>query len=97
MCNCHGGKAECPLDGKCLTEGIICKAEIDGTSYYGSAGGTFKKQYYTHKHIFENSDARQRALSSYVHDRCLNYKSIKWSKHKKAHQRPKGAKFCELC
>ena len=38
MCNCRGGKTECPLDGKCLTEGVIYKAEIDNIQYYGSAG-----------------------------------------------------------
>ena len=77
MCNCRGGKTECPLDGKCLTEEIIYKAEIDGIIYYGSAGGTFKKRYYTHKHTFANRDVGQTALSTYVHDRCLNYKNIK--------------------
>ena len=48
-CNCRGGTTECPLAGKCLTEAIVYRAEIDGKKYIGSAGGTFKQRWYGQK------------------------------------------------
>ena len=97
QCNCIGGESECPIEGKCMTEGLIYKAEINGKAYYGSCGGTFKQRYYTHKQTFTNSSVGQTALSAYIHEKALNYKAIKWSVHKKASPRPKGAKFCDVC
>ena len=96
-CNCRGGTDECPLAGKCLTEAIVYKAEIDGMEYIGSAGGTFKQRWYGHKRTFTNHDAGQTALSSYIRDRGLCYRNVKWTIHKKASPRPKGAKFCDVC
>ena len=96
-CNCRGGTTECPLAGKCLTEAIVYRAEIDGKKYIGSAGGTFKQRWYGHKRTFTNSDAGQTALSTYIHENGLDYRSIKWDIHKKASPRPKGAKFCDVC
>ena len=96
-CNCRGGTDECPLAGKCLTEAIVYKAEIDGMEYIGVAGGTFKQRWYGHKRTFTNHDAGQTALSSYIHDHGLCYRNVKWTIHKKASPRPKGAKFCDVC
>ena len=97
MCNCRGGQNECPLEGKCLTEALVYKAEIGEKVYYGSCGGTFKQRFYGHKQTFENPGAGQTALSSHIHENGLNWRAIKWSVHKKANPRPKGAKFCDVC
>ena len=32
-----------------------------------------------------------------IHENGLNWRAIKWSVHKKASPRPKGAKFCDVC
>ena len=93
QCNCTGGESECPIEGKCLTEGLIYKAEINGKAYYGSCGGTFKQRYYTHKQTFTNSSVGQTALSSYIHEKALNYKAIKWLVHKKSQPEAKRSQI----
>ena len=53
-CNCRLPN-ECPLNGKCLTENLVYKAEITTTNveetkiYIGMTSGTFKKRYANHK------------------------------------------------
>ena len=44
------------------------------------------------------TQVRQHCLpSTYIHDNGLDYKNFKWSVHKKASPRHKGAKFCDVC
>ena len=52
MCNCRK-KNECPVNNKCLTRGVIYKAEItdkkgETNEYIGSTGNTFKERYNQH-------------------------------------------------
>ena len=53
-CNCSGVMGSCPLEGKCLVESVVYRAEVkDGNNnletYTGVTAGTFKKRYYSHQ------------------------------------------------
>ena len=44
-CNC-GRKTDCPMDGNCLSEWLICKAFVRTTTikyYYGTCENNFKE------------------------------------------------------
>ena len=55
LCNCRGGVDVCPLEGECLTKGIVYEAKVivEGTGnnmiYIGSTSTTFKERYNNHK------------------------------------------------
>ena len=61
-CNCRN-KQECPLQGKCLTRGVIYQAKVDNTSdntsesYIGLAT-EFKSRYRNHLTTFRNCEKR---------------------------------------
>ena len=48
-CNCRGGTKNCVLNGKCLSKGVVYKAEVLSTgmtaSYIGIAANSFKERY----------------------------------------------------
>ena len=50
-CNCQIGP--CPVDGKCLVEGLVYSGNIEtknnNYTYYGSTGNTFKERFNNHK------------------------------------------------
>ena len=60
-CNCQGGPALCPVQGKCLTDCVVYRATVTETvsrkveTYTGVTGNTFKERYNGHK-----SDIRHR-------------------------------------
>ena len=45
QCNCRGGQNACPVDGQCLKESLIYKAEVTNTTkpatYIGNTSNTF--------------------------------------------------------
>ena len=51
LCNCRY-KDSCPLTSKCLTKGIVYKAEFTTTDkcklYYGTSDGEFKTRFKNH-------------------------------------------------
>ena len=74
-CNCRGGVAVCPLQGACLTEGVIYEAQVtrldNHTSefYTGVTAGTFKRRYYGHSYDFRHRSQRtSSSLSSHIWD-----------------------------
>ena len=80
MCNCQKSE-NCPVDGKCLDSSIIYRATIneDGgkiNTYTGLTCNEFKTRWGAHKHSFNNSDANQTTLSSYIHE--LKSKNVKY-------------------
>ena len=58
-CNCRGGPGSCPVQGKCLTDGVVYRAAVTETGsgnvefYTGATGNTFKKRWDGH-----NTDCR---------------------------------------
>ena len=57
LCNCRN-KDTCPLDGSCLKQCIIYKAEVhadnDYKIYYGEVESDFKFRYNNHTNAFRN-------------------------------------------
>ena len=58
-CNCQAhNKPNCPLRGKCKTQSIVYKADIQVNSttknYNGLTEGDFKTRYGEHKNSFSN-------------------------------------------
>ena len=56
LCNCR--KRACPVDGKCLTKGVVYKATVSTSNevkeYIGSTCDTFKSRYNNHLSSFKN-------------------------------------------
>ena len=58
-CNCTGAMGPCPLDGNCLINSVIYRAEVKDKddniqTYTGLTAGTFKKRFYSHRNSFNN-------------------------------------------
>ena len=57
-CNCRAGTENCVLNGKCLSKGVVYKAEVMSTgmptSYTGIAANSFKDRYANHMLSFNN-------------------------------------------
>ena len=76
------GDIVCPVDGKCLSESVIYRAtltEENGTinTYVGLTCNTFKTKWNAHNHSFNNSEAKQTTLSSYIHE--IKQKKIEYN------------------
>ena len=105
LCNCRN--SVCPLDGICLKNNVIYKAEVSmpamstpNTVYIGSTSQIFTKRYYQHVVSFKNKNlANSTTLSRFIHklkEKTIDY-NIKWSIIYQSHQSSKNLKFCSLC
>ena len=71
-CNCRGGEAVWPLDGKCLTDSLVYKATVKTTGnkeklYLGLASTNFMSRFTNHKSSFNHKDqAHSTSLSTYI-------------------------------
>ena len=72
-CSCRN-KQQCPLEGNCLAECIVCQATVTAATkptrhYFGLTEGNFKTRYNTHMHSFHAEQCRKATeLSKYVWD-----------------------------
>ena len=69
-CNCRKNDI-CPVDGRCLEQGIIYEASVKTDTitkkYVGLTEGTFKRRLYGHKKSFKNSSLKNATeLSKYI-------------------------------
>ena len=104
-CNCTGAMGACPMDGNCLVDSLVYRAEVsdenqNSTTYTGLTSNTFKTRYYAHRQSFKKRKLQHATtLSSYIwnlKDNNINY-NIKW---KTVDQAPKFnpiTKKCRLC
>ena len=72
----------CPVDRKCLSESVIYRTTVTEESgvvntYIGLTCNDFKTRWNAHNHSFNNSNANQTALSTYIHD--LKNKQIEYN------------------
>ena len=104
-CNCRMGPNTCPLNGICLHNSMVYKAEVNaenGTKaeYVGASASTFKERYGNHISSF-NHDRYQNntSLSKYVWDlkRKKMEFSVKWSIIGKAPPYNPASGTCKLC
>ena len=99
-CKCDN----CPLQGKCKTECVVYKAEINSDKgikeYVGMTENSLMERLYSHRSDQKLAHARKKTdLSEYVwalKDEGLEY-AIKWSILEKLPKFKIGDKFCALC
>ena len=71
-CNCRGGIATCPVDGACLTEGVVYQATVKRgdtsaqETYTGLTSREFKTRLYEHHSDFNNQNREGTGLSNYI-------------------------------
>jgi hypothetical protein len=103
LCNCRN-KAECPLEGKCLTKCIVYKASVEADSktsiYYGLCEGEFKSRYSNHKKSFKHKKyALETELSKFIwslKDNNMPY-VLRWEIQSTAAPYKEGSRRCDLC
>ena len=101
-CNCRN-KEKCPLNGKCLTQTVIYKAELHDhktkRNYIGCTEGEFKTRYNNHTASFRHKNKKSNTtLSSLVWQTGQNpTPEVKWQIMKKCHKYKPGNKTCDLC
>ena len=105
-CNCIR-KAECPLDGLCLTENTVYEATITSNDsenaplvYVGSAETTFKKRFANHKKSFnyekyENNTELSKAF--WKMKRMNKNPKITWKILHKCRPVNRNSMRCNLC
>ena len=105
-CNCRGGKANCPLNGACLTEGLVYQANVtrgdtNASEFY--TGGTeqpFKKRYYGHAYDMRHMKQRNStSLSKYIwelKDQGVNY-ILEWSIIARGKGFNPTTRSCQIC
>ena len=102
-CNCQGGAANCPLNGRCLTKSLVYRADVrvgsDVKHYIGQTSNTFKTRWNGHKSDTRCGRART-GLNSYLIDLQRNGlvpDEVRWSKVVSSFPRKRGSKICPLC
>ena len=104
-CNCTSVIGECPLEGNCLTSGVIYRAEVVsenfGTeTYTGLTKNTFKQRFYKHRDSFKTkSSETSTTLSTYIwqlKDRGEAF-SVNWSIVDKGAPFNPATRICGLC
>ena len=102
-CNCRV-KADCPLNGECLTTSVVYRATVksrgEEKEYTGLTALTFKQRFYAHQHSIRHRENRHSTtLSNHVwslKDRDRRF-TIKWTVLRKAAAYQNASKKCNLC
>ena len=101
-CSCRI-KESCPLNGNCLHQCMIYKAEVSTNTtykeYYGASEGEFKSRYHNHRQSFRNiSHINDTELSKYLWTLKANGTDyhLKWSIESYASQYKYGTRRCDL-
>ena len=102
-CNCRGN-VKCPLQGKCVIESVVYKAEVKSNegmdAYIGSTEGTFKQRMYAHRSDMRNEKGKNRTtLTRYMWDKKERGVStdIEWKIIRKCNKYKCGNKKCDVC
>jgi len=102
-CNCRK-KDECPLEGNCLSKGIVYQAKVTSTNrtetYVGLTARDFKARFRNHQVSF-NNETRKNDIELSKHIWQLKSKqqhfTIKWKILAKAEPYSNLTKRCNLC
>ena len=104
-CNCRRNTV-CPLDGKCLTSGVIYQATVTRQdnlkeeTYVGLTDNTFKVRYTGHTSNFRNENKRNATtLSQHIwtlNDNNIPH-SVKWKIIARSNSYSTSSKKCNLC
>ena len=112
-CNCAQRSLPCPLNGHCLTPGVVYKAEVTATeeqpapalptttkeTYTGISLPPFKERFRGHTHDIKHEDAKGTTLSSHVWGlkRAGTAYNISWSILARGDGFNPSTKSCRLC
>ena len=86
-CNCRGGPTNCPVEGKCQTQGVVYRATVKQTltgkndTYTGMTGRAFKDRLYEHNTDMNNRPKKPTKLSEHVwklKDKNIDH-TVKWT------------------
>ena len=102
-CNCRKNET-CPVEGKCLEEGITYEATIKSNSdekkYVALTEGSFKRHLYGHRQSFRKNNLRTATeLSKHIwdlKDRQEEFE-ISWKIIDRAHSYNEASNRCRLC
>ena len=102
-CNCPRNK-ECPLDKKCLTEGLIYQATVtepnaEPRTYIGLCSTDFKARLGVHRQSFRDPEVNQTSLSNHVHEvKSRNIEpTISWKIIDRGKKYSPVTGVCQLC
>jgi len=102
-CNCRK-KDECPLEGSCLSKGIVYQARVTSTNttetYVGLTATDFKARFRNHQASFNNETRKNDTeLSKHIWQLKNNQQhfNIKWKILAKAKPYSNLTKRCNLC
>ena len=97
-------KESCALNGKCIHQCMVYKAEVSTNTtykeYYGASEGEFKSRYNNHTQSFRNiSHINDTELSKYLWTLKANGTDyhLKWSIKLYASRYKCGSRRCDLC
>ena len=104
MCNCQRGVESCPLNGECLTPGLVYQATVstnDGEeTYTGLTERRFKDRLYEHNHAIRNRNSpHETTLSTHtwkLKDEGTNFK-VSWKMIERAKGFNPATNKCRLC
>ena len=101
-CKC-GGVDQCQLGGHCRVESIVYQATVtmeeEVKTYVGQTKNSFKSRVALH-HSDNNCGRRRTGLNTYIIDMKRQGKepiSVHWNVVKRAKQRRRGDRLCQLC
>ena len=96
-CNCRK-KEQCPLEGNCLSKGIVYQAQVTSVrkaeTYVGVTATEFKARFRNHQVSFNNATRKNTSGSLKVNEQRF---TIKWKILAKAKPYSKLTKGCNLC
>ena len=104
-CNCRGGPPACPVEGSCLTEGVVYQASVQRTddhsleTYTGLTARRFKDRYYEHTADMRDPRRDGTGLSHHVQrltESNIPYK-ISWKIISRCTSFNPSTKTCKLC
>ena len=104
-CNCRGGPPACPVEGSCLTEGVVYQASVQRTddhsleTYTGLTARRFKDRYYEHTADMRDPRRDGTGLSHHVQrltESNIPYK-ISWKIISRCPSFNPSTKTCKLC
>ena len=105
-CNCMGGPATCPVQGRCQSESVVYRATVTETAngnvetYTGVTGNKFKERFNSHKSDFRHEKNRHNTtLANHI----WNLKNagtdhqVKWSLVDRAGSFNPTTRKCRVC
>ena len=105
-CNCRGGTEACPLEGECLTKGVVYEASVTPEGggpvmqYIGSTATTFKERHANHKASMKHESKQHHTeLSKFTWQlkRKGTAHQVKWRILRRAKEYSINSKRCNLC